>query len=397
MIALERNATWVVKNLLAVGANMHIENPEGKSSLQLLFSINRLSDTMLHHFFPVVRKEAASEEDFARRLFLAGCQPYHAVHLNNHAVIDFLLEYGIDVDSPTFTGKTALMIAALIKNFAMVSMLLDRGADVNAVDERGQNALFYCQKPNSSPCCRFSAGSEIIMQLLLERGADVNAQHRISGETLLYIVYKNKAEIVDSKAQRELDTWAELLILRNAYPLNSFRSMDKTILEHAYHNANTFRTKLLIAHVSMLQSLGKRVIESLMNSTVEEFYKKFPEFGKYHNVCQKMLKIPVFESQKLLDLLTTSEKMLKVYLRDEDFLPKLRQFYNEYKLGSHCPLYYKKLEERVGIASRSLKLENKAMLMLLKIMHKYFCYDVANNIMGYLNKCDMECLSQIED
>ena len=57
------------------------------------------------------------------------------------AVVQSLLNQGVNVNVRTISGKTPLMAAAYKGYSDIVQMLLDNGADVNAKDGRGDSAL----------------------------------------------------------------------------------------------------------------------------------------------------------------------------------------------------------------------------------------------------------------
>ncbi len=76
-----------------------------------------------------------------------------------------LLAQGIDVNSKTGSGRTALMGASFTGNARIVTSLLAYGADVNLADNAGTTALMDA----------LTFGNEDIVNLLITAGADVNA------------------------------------------------------------------------------------------------------------------------------------------------------------------------------------------------------------------------------
>jgi ankyrin repeat protein len=79
--------------------------------------------------------------------------------------MEALLAQGIDVNSKTGTGRTALMGASFTGNARVVKTLLAYGADVNLADNAGTTALMDA----------LVFGNEDIVNLLITAGADVNA------------------------------------------------------------------------------------------------------------------------------------------------------------------------------------------------------------------------------
>ena len=76
-----------------------------------------------------------------------------------------LLGQGVDVNSKTESGRTALMGASFSGNLRVVKALLAYGADVNLADHAGTTALMDA----------LVFGHEDIVNLLITAGADVNA------------------------------------------------------------------------------------------------------------------------------------------------------------------------------------------------------------------------------
>ena len=84
----------------------------------------------------------------------------------NQARVEALLAQGLDVNSATPGGRTALMGASFGGNARIVQTLLAYGADVNMADNTGTTALM--------DALIFS--HENIVTLLITAGADVNAK-----------------------------------------------------------------------------------------------------------------------------------------------------------------------------------------------------------------------------
>ncbi len=76
-----------------------------------------------------------------------------------------MLADGIDVNTTTATGRTAMMAASFNGNIRVVKVLLAYGADVNVVDNMGSTALMDA----------VIFGSEELVKLLITAGANVDA------------------------------------------------------------------------------------------------------------------------------------------------------------------------------------------------------------------------------
>ena len=86
---------------------------------------------------------------------------------NENRVRDWL-DSGVDVNSPIFEGRTALIVATQADQKAVVGLLLDRGADIEKADDRGLNPLI-------TACVQ---GKEEMVRLLVDKGADIKAAAR---------------------------------------------------------------------------------------------------------------------------------------------------------------------------------------------------------------------------
>lgn len=89
-----------------------------------------------------------------------------AVARNNYAAAKLLIERGADIHYRDPEGTTALHVAASLEDGALVQLLLEKGALVNSKDYGGMTALHVAA----------SRGREAAVRLLLAGGADINAQ-----------------------------------------------------------------------------------------------------------------------------------------------------------------------------------------------------------------------------
>jgi uncharacterized protein len=84
-----------------------------------------------------------------------------AVFCNDLRNVQRLLDQGVDVNSKTDGGTTALMVASWHGNFPIASLLLKKGANVNAQNHSGDTALTWASKK----------GHTQIIELLKAHGA----------------------------------------------------------------------------------------------------------------------------------------------------------------------------------------------------------------------------------
>ncbi len=107
-----------------------------------------------------------------------------AIRMDCDSVVDVLLKApGIEVDTASEYGETALMLAAFKGNMELVQRLLAEGASVNRVG--GWTPLHYAA----------AQGHTEIVKLLLEKGARVNVQ-TYSGITPLYMAARKPSREV---------------------------------------------------------------------------------------------------------------------------------------------------------------------------------------------------------
>ncbi len=98
-----------------------------------------------------------------------------AIRMDNLDIARILLDHpGIDIDTSSSFGETALMLAAFKGNELLVDELLSKGASVNRVG--GWTPLHYAA----------ANGHDAIVRKLLAKGARVNVQTK-SGVTPLYM------------------------------------------------------------------------------------------------------------------------------------------------------------------------------------------------------------------
>jgi ankyrin repeat protein len=152
-----------------------------------------------------------------------------AVEKNRPAEVQQLLASGVDANSASEGGVSALMLASLHGFKPIAEMLLQHGAKVNARDGRQQSALRLAGVDHPD-----------LVKLLLEHGADPNARD-FYGKTLLVAV---------CEAGASQDPFALRILLEHGADPN-IAGDDGTPLVYAVHlgsQGNTDMVRLLLRH-----------------------------------------------------------------------------------------------------------------------------------------------------
>jgi ankyrin repeat protein len=140
---------------------------------------------------------------------------------NLDAVKEFL-DDGVDVNSSSNSGYTALLASSLRGYTAVVKVLIEHGADVNARDNDGDFPLL----------ASISNGHTDVAKLLLENGADINMKNRRGVTPLIQAAEKGETEIV------------RILLIKGADVTDTSYS-NETALMAAERNGNKEIEKLL--------------------------------------------------------------------------------------------------------------------------------------------------------
>jgi ankyrin repeat protein len=97
---------------------------------------------------------------------------------SNLPMLPWLLEQGVDPDTPENDDGTLLMGAAAANDLALGRLLLAHGANVNARNQHGETAFSYACANNSLA----------VAQLLFANGADINTVDAGGGSPLDWAV-----------------------------------------------------------------------------------------------------------------------------------------------------------------------------------------------------------------
>ncbi len=143
-----------------------------------------------------------------------------AIRLENDEVVEVLLNApGLEVDTASEFGETALMLASFKGDMELVQTLLAKGASVNRVG--GWTPLHYAA----------TQGHDEIVKLLLEKGARVNVQ-TAAGVTPLYMAARKPSRQVVMTLLKA-GAWRDLCNDKNQSPADAARNAgDEELAEY---------------------------------------------------------------------------------------------------------------------------------------------------------------------
>lgn len=108
------------------------------------------------------------------------------------AAIEASLEaFGDDFADTSFTGTSALMLAAAHNHTGVMEVLLSHGADINDVNSDGDTALIWALYDERAEAA----------QLLLDHGADVSIVNKMNKTAFDYVEKLSRPDIVRQMRQ----------------------------------------------------------------------------------------------------------------------------------------------------------------------------------------------------
>ena len=201
-----------------------------------------------------------------------------ALQESDYEVIELLLKAGANANKANKDGRTSLMLESLYHDKAIIKMLIEYGADVNAQDNYGTNALMLAA---STPDLE-------ITKMLLKAGADINAVDRYGNKVISFIInqlclnfdsdedYSDLSEIRD-----ELEETINALIEAGT-DINAQNNLGETALMLAVKIFDSEITKMLIradANVNATDKNGNAAL-SFMFQQLALRYESFPYVNK---------------------------------------------------------------------------------------------------------------------
>lgn len=166
----------IAKLLIERGAEVNVADRRGHTPLQetIAFAHRDTFELLIAHGADALVVDAEG-----RSLAMECC-------INNAALLERVLEFGLDLEQRDHEGKTALIHAAEWGNDAAAELLIARGAQIDAADAAGRTALMYAARGKAT--LPDNAYAEIAVRLL-DAGADPTLRDK-SGKTALYYARK---------------------------------------------------------------------------------------------------------------------------------------------------------------------------------------------------------------
>ena len=217
----ESGALAVIRELLAMGADVDAQNDGGWSALARAADAGHATVVQA-----LLAAHADADTVCACRGFNDGnYSPLAMAALRGHIdVATRLVRAGAKVNTRTTNGTSPLMLVASNSGSPpLLLLLLDAGADPNARDGRGDTALVH------------GVHRAEVVRTLLEHGADVNARNDDGATALMTAAANDYVEIAD-------------VLLAAGANVQQRSSLGRTALMIAVRNGSLASVRLLIAH-----------------------------------------------------------------------------------------------------------------------------------------------------
>lgn len=174
-------------------------------------------------------------------------QLLRACMTGNLAVVQQLVESGINPDASGLIGRTPLMVAARYGHVDIITYLCSRGVDINRMRTflGGWSSAMY-------PFCDLSGGSALlecaingdtsVMKLLISNGANKHQKNALKNTALFYAVQEGHISMVQ-------------LLLEMGADINIFNQLSETPLSYAVRNNQIAMVELLCKQETRINTI----------------------------------------------------------------------------------------------------------------------------------------------
>ncbi|KAJ9381457.1 hypothetical protein DTO063F5_6203 [Paecilomyces variotii] len=171
-LALSFYALWGydtrVRDMLALGADVDIQNPRWRDRTPLMLAISRRQIAVVRTLL-----ENGANPNFTKGvkhgpLEIAILNAWYRSWQDGISSIELLLDYGADINLRGYQNRTPLYTAIIFQSPAIVAMLLARGADIYVREEKYQRTPLHLAAGVN--------GSSEIVKMLLDAGSEIDSR-----------------------------------------------------------------------------------------------------------------------------------------------------------------------------------------------------------------------------
>lgn len=112
---------------------------------------------------------------------------HYSVKKQHFAFVEFLKQYGVDMNAKDEEGRTVLHVAAANNDDEAICRLVELGAKRKLQDHNGQTALHTAA----------AAGNTRVVELLLELAADINAKDKAGWTAVSHAEFNDHFDLAD--------------------------------------------------------------------------------------------------------------------------------------------------------------------------------------------------------
>lgn len=248
----------IVKMLLKAGVDVNVQTRDGTRPITTAAYFGHLEivETLL---------DAGADIKYLDKAVGISNPLCVAASANQVEMIKLLLRRGMDIEAPTHSGDTALILSALDNRFDAVKELISQGANLEAVNHQGNTPLLAASykgnchivdelikhganHDHTNKDTRFpliiaaEGGFHKCVRSILKAGANPNRMDRLNNSAIVFAARSNYFEtvrvLIEYKADLELLDDMKMTALHHALSHNHFKTVKILTLAGADHGAN---------------------------------------------------------------------------------------------------------------------------------------------------------------